>query len=311
MDCRVYSDEMIDSMRNHLEIINGQIITYPKFVFLCGKAYENDMYDSSNRGVIDRYIKGQTDNIFIVLSEKLWEDSFDSNIDLLTFEDFLAEVSDCIILLVESPGSFCELGAFAYADKLFSDKLILVIDKKYENDKSFIITGPTSKALKDGSEVVYAALDGTGLLSSSGLRDMLNKKISELSSRHSSMNKKLPNLDENKIVLSSFIIEILELIRILQPVDRRALLEIYKTVKNFKSFTFVKKNGDRFHNEIKFDYILKLLQVTNLIQIDKNVISSNIPVKTPNLMFNYKTRSENQERSRLLCRKYRYCGGAK
>ena len=81
--------------------------------------------------------------------------------------------------------------------------------------------------------------------------------------------------------------------------------------KNFKSFTFVKKNGDRFHNEIKFDYILKLLQVTNLIQIDKNVISSNIPVKTPNLMFNYKTRSENQERSRLLCRKYRYCGGAK
>ena len=93
--------------------------------------------------------------------------------------------------------------------------------------------------------------------------------------------------------------------------DRRDLLEIYKTVKNFKSFTFVKKNGDRFHNEIKFDYILKLLQVTNLIQIDKNVISSNIPVKTPNLMFNYKTRTENQERSRLLCRKYRYCGGVK
>ena len=180
MDCRVYSDEMINSMRNHLEIINRQIITYPKFVFLCGKAYENDMYDSSNRGVIDRYIKGQTDNIFIVLSEKLWEDSFDSNIDLLTFEDFLAEVSDCIILLVESPGSFCELGAFAYADKLFSDKLILVIDKNYENDKSFIITGPTAKALKDGSSVVYAALDGSGLLSSSGLRDVLKKKISEL-----------------------------------------------------------------------------------------------------------------------------------
>lgn len=311
MDCRVYSDEMINSMRNHLEMINGQIITYPKFVFLCGAAYEPDMYNVSNRGVIDRYIKGKTDNIFIVLSEKLWEDSFDSNIDLLTFEDFLAEVSDCIILLVESPGSFCELGAFAYADKLFSDKLILVIDKNYENDKSFIITGPTAKARKDGSSVVYAALDGSGLLSSDGLRDVLNKKISELLSRHSNINRRLPNLDENKIVLSSFIIEMLELIRIIQPVDRRDLLEIYKTVKNFKSFTFVKKNEESFHNEIKFDYILKLLQVTNLIHIDGNVISSKLPARTPNLMFNYKTRAENQERSRLLCRKYRYCGGVK
>ena len=74
--------------------------------------------------MIDKYLKSKSDAIFIVLSEKLWEDSFDSNIDLLTFEEFLAEVSDAIILFVESPGSFCELGAFAYAEKLFSDKLI-------------------------------------------------------------------------------------------------------------------------------------------------------------------------------------------
>ena len=60
MDYRIYSDEMINSMRNHLEMINGQIITYPKFVFLCGAAYKPDMYNVSNRGVIDRYIKGKT-----------------------------------------------------------------------------------------------------------------------------------------------------------------------------------------------------------------------------------------------------------
>ncbi len=48
-------------------------------------------------------------DINIVLSEQLWEDGFDSTIDLLTFEDFLAEVSDAIILFVESPGSFANL----------------------------------------------------------------------------------------------------------------------------------------------------------------------------------------------------------
>ena len=148
-------------MKSHLDNDTNKFITYPKFVFLCGAAYSENEYDKTNRGVIDKYLKSKSDDIFIVLSERLWEDSFDSNIDLLTFEEFLAEVSDAIILFVESPGSFCELGAFAYAEKLFSDKLIIVIDEKYNGDKSFIITGPTAKAKKDGAKVIYAPLSGT------------------------------------------------------------------------------------------------------------------------------------------------------
>lgn len=115
-------------MKSHLDNDTNKFITYPNS-FLCGAAYSENDYDKTNRGVIDKYLKSKSDDIFIVLSERLWEDSFDSNIDLLTFEEFLAEVSDAIILFVESPGSFCELGAFAYAEKLFSDKLIIVIDE--------------------------------------------------------------------------------------------------------------------------------------------------------------------------------------
>lgn len=48
-------------------------------------------------------------DINVVLSEQLWEDGFDSKIDLLTFEEFLAEVSDAIILFVESPDHFVNL----------------------------------------------------------------------------------------------------------------------------------------------------------------------------------------------------------
>ena len=96
---------------------------------------------------------------------------------MLTFEEFLAEVSDVIVLFVESPGSFCELGAFSYAEKLFSDKLIIVIDEKYKGDKSFIITGPTAKAEKDGAKIIYAPLNGTGLLSSANLRRVFDEKI--------------------------------------------------------------------------------------------------------------------------------------
>ena len=306
MDSRIYSNKMIESMKSHLDNDTNKFITYPKFVFLCGAAYSENEYDKTNRGVIDKYLKSKSDDIFIVLSEKLWEDSFDSNIDLLTFEEFLAEVSDAIILFVESPGSFCELGAFAYAEKLFSDKLIIVIDEKYKSDKSFIITGP--KAQKDGAKVIYAPLSGTGLLSSADMRKVVDEKSTEFASKSSPSNKRHPNRDEASISVNTFILELLELIKIVQPISRKDLIEIYKEVKGFSAFKFVKKDGTNFHNEIKYDYIIKLLVTVGLIKLDDNLISTELHQKSQALMFDYPKKSENQERNKLLCRKYRYRG---
>lgn len=295
------------SMKSHLDNTN-KFITYPKFVFLCGAAYLEKEYDKSNRGIIDKYLKSKSEDIFIVLSEKLWEDSFDSNIDLLTFEEFLAEVSDAIFLFVESPGSFCELGAFAYAEKVFSDKLIIVIDEKYKNDMSFIITGPAAKAKKDGAKVLYAPLFGTGLLSSADLRKIVDDKSSEFASKSAQSNKRNPNRNESCISINAFILELLELIRIVQPVSRKDLIDIYKKVKGFLSFKFVKKDGSSFHNEIKYDYIIKLLVTVGLIGIDCDIITTELYNKSQALMFNYSKKNESQERNKLICRKYRYRG---
>lgn len=307
MNSHIYSPKMIESMRSHLDNTVSRFITYPKFVFLCGKAYIDGEYDFTNRGIIQRYVSRKSSDVFIVLSEKLWEDNFDSNIDLLTFEEFLAEVSDSIILFAESPGSFCELGAFAYAEKLFSDKLIIVMDEKYKGDKSFINIGPTAKALKDGAKVIYAPLNGTGLLSSFDLRSAIDSKIQDFQSKNHSQNKRAPNNDEEKVLINSFILELLELIKILQPISKKDLIEIYKLVKGFSSFSFVKKDGKEFHNEIKTDYIFKLLQTVELITLKDNIITSN-QAKAQSLMFTYSKKAENQERNKLLCRKFRYRG---
>lgn len=299
---------MIESMKSHLDNDTNKFITYPKFVFLCGAAYSENEYDKTNRGIIDKYLKSKSEDIFIVLSEKLWEDSFDSNIDLLTFEEFLAEVSDAIILFVESPGSFCELGAFAYAEKLFSDKLIIVIDEKYRDDKSFIITGPAAKAQKDGAKVIYAPLSGAGLLSSADLRKIVDEKSTEFASKSSQSNKRNPNRDEAYISVNTFILELLELIKIVQPVHRKDLIDIYKAIKGFSAFKFVKKDDTNFHNEIKYDYIIKLLVTVGLIELDGNFIFTELHKKSQALMFDYSKKSENQERNKLICRKYRYRG---
>lgn len=310
MNSHIYSEKMLNSMKSHLDNTVSRFITYPKFVFLCGAAYDKWGYENTNRGITDKYLRRKSRDVFIVLSEKLWEHGFNSNIDLLTFEEFLAEVSDSIILFVESPGSFCELGAFAYAEKLFSDKLIIVIDEKYRGDTSFIITGPTAKAIKDGSKVIYAPLDGTGLLSSFDLRSALDEKLQDFKSKNSARNKRSPNHKENEILVNSFILELLELINILQPISSRDLIDIYKTVKGFSAFSFVKKDGSSFHNEIKIDYIIKLLETVELIKLTDGLITSR-QTKSQPLMFNYSKKSENQERNKLLCRKYRYRGSVK
>ncbi len=311
MNSYIYSPKMISNMKSHLDNTTSKFITYPKFVFLCGAAYSDCEYEYSNRGIAGKYLQHKSDDVFIVLSEKLWEDNFDASIDLLTFEEFLAEVSDAIILFVESPGSFCELGAFAYAEKLFSDKLIIVVDEKYKNDKSFIITGPVAKAKRDGSAVIYAPLGGTGLLSSSDLRSALNEKVNEFQSKSSPKNKRIPNQNEEKVQINSFILELLELVKILQPISRTDLIKVYKEVKGFSHFGFVKKDGEEFHNEIKVDYIFKLLATVGLISLQGNIIRCDIQTKSQSLMFSYSKKSINQERNKLLCRKYRYRGSVK
>ena len=307
MDSRIYSEKTLASIKSHLEKNESKFITYPKFIFLCGKAIDGQ-YEKTNRGILQNYLQKQSEDIFIVLSERLWEESFNSNIDLLTFEEFLAEISDVIVLFCESPGSYCELGAFAYANKLFSDKLVIVIDEQYKEAKSFIMTGPVAKAKQDGATIVYAQLGGKGLLASKELRDMVREKVKQFSSKTATLNRRKCNTVQDQILISSFIVELLECIKLLQPISKSDLVELYKIIKGFSHFTFVKRDGDAFHNEIKYDYIIKLLSNVGLIKIVHEIITTTEYSKTQNLMLRYYGNVENKERNKLLCRKYRYGG---
>ncbi|MEL7571282.1 MAG: retron St85 family effector protein, partial [Eubacteriaceae bacterium] len=286
-------------------------ITYPKFFFLCGKGFDKnneDAYRCSNRGIIHDFIKKLLPDAHIVLSEQIWEDGFDNSIDLLTFEEFLAEVSDSIILFVESPGSFCELGAFAYADTLFSDKLIIVMDECHRNSRSFISTGPVLKAKSDGSKIAYAQIENGALLSSHELRTEIVSLIDAIRAKQAQVNKRMVNDDGRKVYISSFIVEFLELLRITQPIAATDLLKLYKLVKGFENFTLVKRTGEDFKREIKISYILKLLQISGIIEEQSSVIKLCDYKKTQNLMLKYHGNSMDRERNRLICRKYRYGG---
>lgn len=306
MENRVFSGTIIKRFRYHLEKRFSKYITYPKFIFLCGKSYSYDTYYKSNRGIISNFIKSQKQDVVLVLSEKLWEKDYSKNMDLLTFEEFLAEVSDCIILFVESPGTFCELGAFSYADKLFSDKLVVIIDNKYKNEQSFIVRGPVEKCRSNGSEIIFANLETGDLLSSGELRLSVTKILDRLNDNKHHLNKRITNFNSEKVYINSFIIEILELIKLSQPIKSTQLWDLYKLVKEFRSFTFIKRDGNPFSKEINPSHILKLLYNSDLIDIDMDEYITYKSNKIEHLLFNYTEFSEDSDRNRLICRKYHF-----
>lgn len=73
---------------------------------------------------------------------------------LLSLENILARSVSCVGLIVESPGSLVELGAFSNHDEL-SKKLVVVIDEKYRASRSFINLGPVRHLKSTSSSRVY------------------------------------------------------------------------------------------------------------------------------------------------------------
>jgi len=117
----------------------------PKIVFICG----GDESYCKNRAKLETYIQNhlpkyltfRAENAWAVISEHFNSDKSNKETNALALEEWLADFSDIVIILVESFGTVAELGAFSLSPVL-RKKLIPILDKRYKNDESFINTGP-------------------------------------------------------------------------------------------------------------------------------------------------------------------------
>lgn len=140
--------------------------------------------------------------------------------DLLTLENLLASSVSAVTILLHSPGTFTELGAFSNHDQL-KQKLVVVMDPKYMKSQSFINTGPIRYLLKEtSSQVVFLKLDASNL-------DLLVKGVAEASRGIASAHP--PNRDiTNPIVCYELY---LALLYVLDPVPRKAFSLIASVLK--------------------------------------------------------------------------------
>jgi hypothetical protein len=134
--------------------------------------------------------------------------------DLLTLENLLANSVNVVAILLQSPGTFTELGAFANYKKL-KDKLIVVIDQKYEHARSFINYGPIRYLkTKTRSRVLFTPMDEDNL-------NVLVKKV--VDSAREIAKHSFPSRDiSNPIFAYKFY---LALIYVFEPLPKSAFLK--------------------------------------------------------------------------------------
>ena len=108
-------------------------------ILLCGAR------NSSRRNDLNRYFKQHhATEVIVFYAEDVWEHvrTF-QDIDALQMETQLGQFADILIVIVESAGTFTELGAFAAREEL-RHKLFPILDRKYQAMDSFINVGPVS-----------------------------------------------------------------------------------------------------------------------------------------------------------------------
>jgi hypothetical protein len=105
-------------------------------VFLCGAD------GSKGRDALRDYLNKYTPNLNVFYAERVWQIIASlGERDALQMEEDLAKLADLVIVIVESPGTFTELGAFSLSPSL-RRKMLAIVDEKYKGDSSFISNGP-------------------------------------------------------------------------------------------------------------------------------------------------------------------------
>lgn len=303
--------ELIKELKKDLRERGIEDRGLPRFIFICGE----QILDNSGN-LISEEILETNDNVryFImknfdkqvykgeygkeihpaqyVISEYLY--SKDSPLDILTFEEVLAEISEYIIIIAESPGTFCELGAFAMHDA-FVNKIIVINEDNEEYKSSFISLGPIKKIETQNEKNVILYGSKSLLKNSLELKDMI-RTIASKEVRYT------PNLNPQEISLKNLIYELLNLIELFEPITAYELESVYKKIRDITNYTIINKDK---HKMYSFKKVIQLMTNMKIISCTKGYCRVNKDISCSNTMFIMNRKKMNDFRTKYLCRVYK------
>ncbi|MDO6706749.1 retron St85 family effector protein [Photobacterium sp. 1_MG-2023] len=201
---------------------------FPKILFICG----GDPNYCQNRSIIEEYINKHSKNLLTFRAEYAWETIVEakSTVNALKLEEWLADFSDTVLILVESFGTVAELGAFSMSDSL-RKKLLPILEKKFEHDESFINTGPVRWVNEDSKYGPTIYTDFNSILTSMPIVlsrvDVRRSKI--YSSRDEDDTYGHYKLDKKEMLFMVVLV-----IVSLGPLDEENIIEICKYIYGIK-----------------------------------------------------------------------------
>ena len=142
--------EKQDPRKKYLESLDPskfRVLDYPGGIFLCGgKTDPLHKPPRSWRDAFERYLQVNPQALSRQLqsAEEIVKSSLNGPYkDLFELERHIASISAAIVVIVESPGSFAELGAFSQIDEICERLLVVIHNPFYhEPDPGFIRLGP-------------------------------------------------------------------------------------------------------------------------------------------------------------------------
>ena len=134
---------------------------------------------------------------------------------LLTLENLLARSVGAIGIIVESPGTLVELGAFANHEAL-SEKLIVILDEEYKSQHSFVNLGPIRHLKRSKtSYVIHHSFVHPNF-------DWLSEVVCSATRRISKAYPPVRNLSNAVEAMRVY----LALVQVLEPVRREELISL-------------------------------------------------------------------------------------
>ncbi|MEA9357206.1 retron St85 family effector protein [Bacteriovorax sp. PP10] len=249
----------------------------PLIFFVCGASrfcsISKKNVPSFRREDLINFLETNFKNTHPFLAEKVFEklQEKQKRKNIYDLEKELFELSDFVIIVLESNSSFCELGAFSHRIEL-RKKLIVINDKKFIDSKSFINTGPLDLIMdedRDEERVLWYKMSNTDYAADSigdtyeDLEKLVNgikgKNRQKIILNHASMSKRQ-------------MLFLCDLITLCGPIRNKEIIEILKIVF-----------GN--HDFINFTTMLALLETVGLISYDEKELYYS---KVENLFFEYR-----------------------
>lgn len=142
---------LIDRLRDHKEALLEAAEESTFIVFLCGPKLEDKKLSSTLRASIKSQLESNGFEVVLGEDDGLENTRLHLGINAQDNElEFIRRYCNAVIVIADSVGAFCELSLFSWhfvhengvIENGSSTDFIVLVDRQYESDKSYLNEGP-------------------------------------------------------------------------------------------------------------------------------------------------------------------------